>query len=169
MKLFRCCDGTRDELVIEASSPRAAAEKYIETESWEDRSVTVRIDVYVVPVDDGSVAQWIPILLEPVAPRCRDLASHIWRELQMIVHDKGVYLRETCLRCGVYRITETGTQIPGCDNRPLKSVTYKDADEDSLANLNRTLGGKQADLFDRAQNSQEDSGEDHAPNSTMRT
>lgn len=164
MKLFRCCDGIRDELVIEASSRRAAAERYIEAESWGDRSATVRVDIHVAPIDKDSAARWIAIFLEPIEPQCKDTEPHVWRELQMIVHDKGVYVREACLRCGVYRVTETGAGIQKSDKRLLKSVAYEEANAESLASLDRTLNGKQADLFDRLQHSPEESGEGHAPN-----
>lgn len=163
MKLFRCCDGIRDELIIEASSRKAAAERYIEAESWGDRSATVRVDIHVAPIDKDSAARWIAIFLEPIEPRCKDAEPHVWRELQMIVHDKGVYAREACLRCGVYRVTETGTGIQKSDKRLLKSIAYEEANAESLANLDRTLNGKQADLFDRPQHSPEENGEVCAP------
>lgn len=169
MKLFRCCDGVRDELVIEASSPREAAERYIEAESWDDRSATIRVDIRVAPIDKDSAARWIAIFLEPIEPQCKDSESHVWRELQMIVHDKGVYVRDACLRCGVYRVTETGPGIQKSAKRLLKSVAYEEADAESLANLDRTLNGKQADLFDRLQHSLEESGEGRAPNPTSGT
>lgn len=167
MKLFRCCDGVRDELVIEAPSFRAAAERYIETESSGEQTATLRIDVRVAPIDLDAAARWIPVLLEPTEPQCKDPAPHIWRNLQMIVHDKGVYLREACLRCGIYRVTETGVGSLESVTPLSKSVAYEDADEESLANLNRAIDNRQADLFDRQQESQEHAGGECAANSNV--
>lgn len=81
--------------------------------------------------------------LDPPEPECAG-DEHEWRSPLSVVggiesnpgvwaHGGGVLIREVCRHCGRYRETDTWAQCPTTGAQGLRSVTYKDADGDSLA------------------------------------
>lgn len=152
MQKYLCDDGNA-EIEIEAESAEEAAQEYVDGGDWGNGSETVWIDVYVTPVDDDGEAidderERITITLDAEEPECEDGEEHDWRSPYSVLggleenpgvwgHGGGVIITEVCAHCGRYRVTDTWAQNPGTGEQGLESVEYRDADEYSLAWLDR--------------------------------
>lgn len=148
-KKYLCYDGGI-ELEIEANSAEEAAREYVD---GGDCSETIWINVYVTPVDDSGEAiederERMTITLDPDEPDCEDGEEHDWRSPYSVLggieenpgvwgHGGGVIIDEVCAHCGRYKTTDTWAQNPETGEQGLKSVAYRDADDDSLAWLSR--------------------------------
>jgi hypothetical protein len=145
MTTYTCTDGNAD-IEIEAESATDAAREYVEGGEWGDGPAW--IDVHVTPLnDDGDemedASETITITIEATEPDCNDGEDHDWRSPHCVVggikenpgvwgNGGGVIITEVCALCGAYRITNTWAQRPDTGEQGLESVTYRDADEDSL-------------------------------------
>ena len=152
MTKYMCDDGNA-EIEIEAESAEEAAQEYVDGGDWGDRSETCWIDVYVTPVgDDGEAItderERITITLDAEEPECEDGQEHDWRSPYSLLggvkgdpgvwgHGGGVLIKEVCAHCGRYKVTDTWAQRPDTGEQGLDSVEYMDADEDSLAYVER--------------------------------
>ena len=83
------------------------------------------------------------IAIEPEEPECEE-GEHEWVSPLSVVggiaenpgcwgHGGGVIYTEVCLHCGAYRETDTWAQDRETGEQGLRSVTYRDADDESLA------------------------------------
>lgn len=148
MNKYNCTDGHGD-LEIEAETAKAAAREWAETGDWGDRSQTLWITVRVTPldgegeeIDDESESH--TITLDPEEPECADGKEHDWQSPLSIVggckenpgvqgHGGGVIITCVCAHCGCYQIIDTWAQNPENGEQGLRSVEYKDADEETEA------------------------------------
>lgn len=83
------------------------------------------------------------ITIQPDAPECADGHEHSWAAPFSVLggiednpgvwgHGGGVILRRVCRHCGTYKVVDTWATNPS-NGTPMESVTYEDADDDSLA------------------------------------
>lgn len=143
---YNCTDGNAD-IGIEAENPTAAAQEYVDGGEWGDGPTW--IDVRVTPLDDDGdpiedEAEDITITIDAAEPDCKDGEGHDWSSPHCVVggieenpgvygNGGGVIITEVCELCGAYQITDTWAQRPDTGEQGLTSVTYRDADETSLA------------------------------------
>jgi hypothetical protein len=125
-------------------SPEQAAQEYVDTGNWGDRTATEWIDIYtwrigyVIDADGDVIDVQIgrcpyTITLDAEEPPCDDEHDHDWQEWRVSGHGGGVIITEACAHCGAYRITDTWAQRRDTGEQGLESVEYQEADEDSLA------------------------------------
>lgn len=136
-------DQTR--IAIEADSPAEAAQEYVDGGDWGDTDESTRwVTVAVAEEPDGDDAQDVRVTLEPTEPECAEGESHDWRAPYAVLggleenpgvwgNGGGVILRRVCRHCGTYRVTDTWAQDPETGEQGLTSVSYEEADDDSLA------------------------------------
>ena len=132
---YRCSDETGNN-IIDASSKREAAEKFVSGGDYEPGDETYWVSVEV----EGEIVK-IPIY--PQEPECQDEEWHDWQSPHDILggleenpgvwgHGGGVTITEVCAHCGAYRITDTWAQDPVDGEQGLRSVEYRVADDVSL-------------------------------------
>lgn len=149
MATYLCNDGNA-ELEIEADSAEEAAQEYVNGGSWEDEPKTSWVTVYVEEIEGkdedgerilGDHVQYT-IEIEPTEPRKMAECGHEWESPHSVVgglrenpgvrgHGGGVIITEVCRHCGGYRITDTWAQNPQTGEQGLRSVEYREADDDS--------------------------------------
>lgn len=82
--------------------------------------------------------------IEPEEPDCTRGEVHEWCSPHSVLggcaenpgvqgHGGGVVITKICRHCGTYRVTDTWAQDPVTGEQGLRSVGYREADEDSLA------------------------------------
>lgn len=148
---WSCCDGYGADVVYEADTADDAAQQYIEDGEW-DRSTTSWHDVTVVevgpddePLNEGDEEE-ITVTLNPDEPECEEEHEHEheWESPYELLggikenpgcwgHGGGVIITEVCRHCGIYRDTDSWAQRPDTGEQGLESVTYREADQASLA------------------------------------
>lgn len=136
-------------------TPREAAEQYVADGDWGDVDSTAWIEVVtwrdgvdadgdIVHIDEESHS----VTIEAQEPECEAGHEHDWRSPHSVVggiednpgvwgHGGGVIITEVCAHCGAYRETDTWAQNPANGVQGLRSVEYREADEDSLAWVSR--------------------------------
>lgn len=108
---------------------------------------TLYIDVRVRNVITGENDS-DTVTLQPEEPNCEDGQEHDWRSPYSVLgglkenpgvwgHGGGVIIKTVCANCGRYRITDTWAQRPDTGEQGLDSTSYEDADEVSLAWIER--------------------------------
>lgn len=150
---FSCDDGNA-ELVIEADDAEEAAQEYVDSGEWGDRTKTEWVDVRVVPLDndeeplEDECPEIITITLDPNEPGCESPKGHDWQNPIEVVgglkenpgvygHGGGVTITEVCSHCARYRIIDTWAQNPENGKEGLESTEYREADDESIAWINR--------------------------------
>lgn len=144
-------DDGNAEVEYTCDSGSEAAQEYVDTGDWSTGSETIWIDVrtWRVGLDaDGDTVcvdeDWHTIPLEPEEPDCEQGHDHDWRSPYSLLgglrenpgvwgHGGGVVITECCAHCGTYRITDTWAQNPETGEQGLRSVNYRESDDDSLA------------------------------------
>lgn len=148
MKTYRCTDGMAD-VDITAETPQDAADEYVFGGDWGEGERTVWIDVRVTEIDDDGEeigdTETIQITLEPNEPECADgYEEHDWQSPHEVVggltenpgvygHGGGVTIDTVCAHCGKYCHVDTWAQNAENGKQGLDSVSYRDADDESLA------------------------------------
>ena len=135
---YRCDDGNGADDIV-ASSPRAAAQQYIDAGDWGDSAQTSWVDVSVTPLDgDGEEiedeAELVTISIPPVEPECIEGRDHVWHSPAWLggnvenpgisAHGGGVKITEVCRHCGLRRIVDLWAQRPDTGEQGKKSVEY---------------------------------------------
>lgn len=139
MKTYRCTDGNA-EIDIQAESAKAAAAEYVAGGDWGGGNETIWVNVWA---EEDGVRTRHKIAIEPEAPDC-DADEHDWASPIEVVggiqenpgvmgNGGGVVITEVCRHCGCYRITNTWAQDMSDGTQGLESVEYREADEASLA------------------------------------
>lgn len=146
MTKYFCCDGDSD-IVIEADTPREAAQEFVDDGDWAAQESTWWCSVSVQEIDDaGEVVgrrERHKIAVDPEEPDCI-LEEHDWQSPHAVLggleenpgvwgHGGGAYIRQVCAGCGRYRLRDTWAQDPADGEQGLESVEYPEADERSLA------------------------------------
>lgn len=137
-----CSDfrGTMEEALAEAVSN-------VDRTNYSEAEGTLWIDVEVLCEATGD-SDSATVTLEPVAPDCADGHEHDWRSPQSVVggcdenpgvwgHGGGIFATEVCRHCGTYRTTDTWAQRMDTGEQGLTSVSYREADDESLAWVGR--------------------------------
>jgi len=117
-----------DHTIIEADSPRDAAENYVDSGSWPDSSATQFFLICVGYADDTNEKLWrwqIAIKKHPPEPPCTAGHEHDWRTPSFA---NGV---EVCKWCANYMISEEATDWE--TGQSYISYYYDSPDEDSLS------------------------------------
>ena len=149
MAKYLCNDGNA-ELEIEADSAEEAAQEYVDGGSWGDEPKTSWVTVHVEEIEgedeDGDQIlgdhEQHTIEIEPTEPGKMAECGHEWESPHSVVgglcenpgahgHGGGVIITEVCRHCGGYRITDTWAQNPQTGEQGLRSVEYREADDDS--------------------------------------
>jgi hypothetical protein len=136
MTKFLCDDGNC-EVEIEAASPEAAAQGYVETGDWGEPTSTIWITVYVTPVggDPDFDREAHTVEIDPDEPSCESGEDHQWKSPIELVgglednpgvfgHGGGVVIHEVCQHCGCSKTTDTWAQNPETGEQGLQSVSY---------------------------------------------
>jgi len=115
----------------------------IDLSLYESEEHTEWVDVGVRSLIDNADHKSTTIEIEVPEPDCTDDDGHGWQSPLSVVggiednpgvwgNGGGVIIREVCAHCGMYRCTDTWAQNPSTGEQGLKSVSYADADEESL-------------------------------------
>lgn len=145
MTTYLCTDGNGD-IDITADSPEEAAQQYVDGGDWGSDSKTWWIDVRVTPyaedgTPDSDASERHTIQVDPIEPDCT-ADEHDWQSPIRVVgglhenpgvygHGGGVVFTEVCAHCGCYRITDTWAQRSDTGEQGLRSLEYREADEES--------------------------------------
>jgi len=152
--------------------------EWSEDGDW-DRSETIHLSDWARMIDpvteedvhDGEVE--ITVTLQPEEPDC-EREDHDWKSPHSVLggmeespgvqgHGGGVVISEVCAHCGIYRVTDTWAQ-DSCGRQGLTSVSYKDADADSLAWLDaREQREQREQIVDACEAIAGDPANDHLP------
>ncbi len=132
------------EIEIDAESPSAAAQDYVDGGDWNVDSKTIWVTVYVIDADardaylneasdDEPERSSHKIEIAPAEPACQD-GGHDWRSPSflhglkenpgVVGHGGGVLVTECCMHCGCARITDTWAHDPSTGEQGLESVEY---------------------------------------------
>lgn len=125
-----------------------AAKDEVDTSCYGERDETIWCD-YCVRNDVTGEYGTFSLQIDPDEPDCAAGHEHDWRTPHSVLgglrenpgvvgHGGGVICREVCLHCGRYQVTDTWAQNRSNGTQGLTSVTYKDADEESLAWVRRS-------------------------------
>ena len=142
MTIYICDDGNAP-LEIMADSPSEAAEEYVTGGDWGNHAETIWINVQVREKGTDNETR-IKIPVDPDEPDCDDLDGHDWQSPHEVVggleSNPGVFSSgggakkiTVCAYCGMYRIWDGWATDPEDGEQGLESVSYRDADEKSLA------------------------------------
>lgn len=148
-------DGNCEVHYPDAESGREAAQEYVDGGDWGDRSATFWITVHAWQECRSVNAQGEmitghyardshTIAVDPDEPACAEDHDHEWASDHEVVgglrenpgvwaNAGGVIIREHCLHCGRYRVTDTWAKNPEDGVQGLTSIRYEDADDRSLA------------------------------------
>lgn len=139
-------ESTTEDEAIEEAEDRCQA--WLEDGGWDTSDGTVwaeaRWSLWVegeggdAPIMKGFAS----VTIHPDAPVCVGDHDHVWASPHDVVggsksnpgvhgHGGGVIIKEVCARCGAYVITDTWAQNPDTGEEGLRSVEYRDADEES--------------------------------------
>ena len=139
------CDDGNAEIEISADSAQEAAQEYVDGGSWGNDDETQFIDVYVQEIgadgDEVGDRECITITVEPDEPGCIAEHEHDWQSPYEVLgglkenpgvwgHGGGVIIREVCVHCGMYCITDTWANHGA--QQGFKSVRFEAADERSV-------------------------------------
>ena len=130
----------------DAAEALAAAKDNVDRANY-DVSGTLWIEVGVRNTVTGE-SDNSTVKLDAEEPDCEDGEEHDWRSPYSVLggfkenpgvwgHGGGVIIREVCAHCGQYRITDSWAQRPDTGEQGLESVEYEDADDASLAYVER--------------------------------
>ena len=156
MTTYQCDDGFGDPVEIEADSPQAAAQKYVDEESCydtdtdEDPSTTwVHVRVWEEDEDGAEIVDHgdHSVSLDPEEPECTHEGGHDWQAPHTLVgsicenpgvwgHGGGVVAHEVCVRCGAGMETDTWAQDRCTGEQGLRSITYQPPGTYDLTLLN---------------------------------
>lgn len=116
---------------ITAKSAKQAAQEYVDTGDWGDRTSTIWIDVHCWrqtkagrKIDEESHT----VELDPQEPACIE-AAHDWREMSLRGNGGGVICVDKCRHCNWQRTTDTWAQNPQTGEQGLASVSYCDGED----------------------------------------
>jgi hypothetical protein len=90
----------------------------------------------------------VEVQVDPDEPDCVRDEEHDWRSPHSIVgglvenpgvhgHGGGVVTRRVCANCGAYRVADTWAQRPDTGEQGYATVSYEDADDDSMTWVRR--------------------------------
>lgn len=141
--------GVRETVI---STPEAIEQEVTdrsETGDYGDDGTVTYVDVAWSCID-GTDAQ-TTITVDVPEPDCDHDDGHDWRSPYSVLggckenpgvwgKGGGVICTEVCAHCGTYRVTDTWAQRPDTGEQGLTEVTYRDADDDSLAYVERKRG-----------------------------
>lgn len=136
-------DGVETITALDDADAREQAEAWARSGDWDTSNGTVWIDVRIEDEDGDS--ERITVAIDPEEPACSGRGvDHDWQSPHEVVgglqenpgvrgHGGGVIVREVCATCGAYKVTDTWAQRSDTGEQGLRSVSYADADEESLA------------------------------------
>lgn len=128
-------------------TPEEAAQTYVDEGDWggpPDTTTWVRVTTWRVgPDGDEGDPDTHTIAVDPPEPEC-EADAHDWQAPGALVagleenpgvfgHGGGVVITRVCVHCGRYRVEDTWAQDPATGEQGLRSLEYRDPDDDSLA------------------------------------
>lgn len=136
-----------DEVSIEATTAREAAEEYVDGGDWAGESTTwITVTTWVDALDHNGERVRLDereytITIPAEVPDCVEGHDHHWASPYSIVgggeenpgvfgHGGGVVIVEVCRHCGLRRHTDTWATDPATGEQGLRSVEYERPDED---------------------------------------
>ena len=146
MKTYQVTDGYGAEIEIQAQSSLDACQEYVESGDYAGGK-TVWVSVRATRLTRGGKltdnTDCHTITVPANEPGCSE-SEHDWQSPIEVVggikenpgvwgHGGGVIITKVCQHCGCYRITDTWAQNPENGEQGLRSVEYRDADEQSKA------------------------------------
>lgn len=132
-------------IMVEANSPRAAAEEF--ASAFDAGDSTIWVSCRVQPLDDAGnpVGDYEShtVAVDPVEPECEGDHEHDWQSPYSVVggirenpgvwsSGGGVKRKTTCAHCGAYQLVDTWAQDPNTGEQGLESISYEDADDASI-------------------------------------
>lgn len=140
------CSDEGGSAVIEADSAQEAAQEYVDGGDWGEITTTQWVSVWVKEGDEDYGT--IKIAIDPTEPDCIDGNEHVWRSPYSVVggikenpgvwgHGGGVRTKCICLHCGTYLHGDTWGQDQSDGEQGLATISYSEADSDSIAWLDR--------------------------------
>lgn len=151
MPTYMCWDESGTRVEISAESAVQAAKAYVADGDWGDHDETIWVRVRTAELaTDGSLGdtELHTVAIEPTEPACSFDEGHDWQSPHELVggleenpgvfgHGGGVLINEVCAHCGCRRITDTWAQDPLSGEQGLRSVEYREANEQTLEWVNR--------------------------------
>ena len=136
-------DSGDEELHFEsAESGIEAAREYVSGGDWGECTKTHWINVTTWRteliigggelVEERIEEETHKIEIEPEEPNCTELENHAWDSSGVYGHGGGVTETEICRHCGTYRRSDSWAQDPFDGEQGLRSIEYREADEESL-------------------------------------
>ena len=141
-KEYQVTDGNAD-LEIRAASAEDACRAFVAGGDWGSDSKTTWVTCDATPLDSEGEpledeTETYTIEIAPTVPDCCG-GEHDWTAFHTRGNGGGVICTERCRYCGRYCITNTWATNPENGKQGLRSVEYRDADEDSEAWLDQRL------------------------------
>jgi hypothetical protein len=148
---------------------------------WDASESTFWIHDHAWPVDPVTSEELdadrvdVRVAFEPAEPNCDHDGGHDWKSPHSVLgglednpgvwgKGGGVVIREVCLHCGAYRVTDTWAQDRSTGVQGLESVTYEDADDDSLEWVAARRASRQRNqIIEACREIEGDTGHDHLP------
>lgn len=146
---FRTADGYLDSIdtcdrAASIEEARQKAEQWILDFDYGnvDETFWMDVDIYDDAEDNGDYER-LTVTIHPDEPDCLE-GEHRWESPHCIFgglkenpgvfgNGGGVIIKELCSNCGRYRITDTWAQRADTGEQGLKSIHYREADEESSA------------------------------------
>ena len=126
----------------DAESGLEAAQDYVSGGDWGECTKTFWVNVRIwrteQSIEDGELVEerieeeTHKIEIEPEEPECTELENHDWKSSGVYGHGGGVCEKEICRHCGTYRILDSWAQDQSDGTQGLRSIEYREADEESL-------------------------------------
>jgi hypothetical protein len=142
MKEYECYDDSGWTETFEADSPREAAELYVLGGNWGVVTKTEWINIWVTDPDTGELTRH-KIEHDPIEPECTEDSGHVWKRPEWLggcQENPGVWSSgggtkgtDVCSICGLYRHWDNWAQNPSTGEQGLDSISYREADEHSIA------------------------------------
>lgn len=114
----------------------------VDRNNYPDADGTIWIDVFVRNALTGD-EETATVQLDADEPDCVDGHDHDWKAPYSVLgglkenpgvwgHGGGLIMKKVCAHCGMYQVTDTWAQDRSNGKQGLTSVSYEDADDDSL-------------------------------------
>jgi len=162
------------------SEVEAALTEWTRSGDWEENDRTFWICDRAWPIDPVTGEEIdeervdVRVAFEPAEPAC-EADGHDWKSPHSVLggleenpgvwgKGGGVVIREVCLHCGAYRVTDTWAQDRSTGVQGLESVTYEDADDDSLEWVAARRASRQRNrIIEACREIEGDTKHDHLP------
>jgi hypothetical protein len=138
--------GMRETVISTPDAIEAEVTDRAESGDYGDDGTPTYVDVAWSCIDGTD--RNMTITIDVPEPECDHDEGHDWRSPYSVLggckenpgvrgHGGGVVCTEVCAHCGAYRVTDTWAQRHDTGEQGLTEVTYRDADSESLAYVER--------------------------------